>query len=111
MLAADGLLIIQAANCNSQIPAKLYEYLRARRPILALTDLNGDTARKLLSLDINTIAQLNSKEDIAYKLLEFIRSAKKNAAPVASMEKVMHNSRKARTEELANLLESVVVKH
>lgn len=111
MLAADGLLIIQAANCNSQIPAKLYEYLRARRPILALTDLNGDTARKLLSLDINTIAQLNSKEDIAYKLLEFIRSAKKNAAPVASMEKVMLNSRKARTEELANLLESVVVKH
>ena len=25
-LAADGLLLFQAANCNHQIPAKLYEY-------------------------------------------------------------------------------------
>src|SRR5689334_12215337 len=36
MLNADGLLIFQAANCNLQIPAKLYECLRARRPIFAL---------------------------------------------------------------------------
>ncbi len=38
MLDADGLLLFQASNCNNQVPAKLYEYLRARRPILALTD-------------------------------------------------------------------------
>jgi hypothetical protein len=47
MLAADGLLVLQAANCNYQVPAKLYEYLRARRPILALTDAAGDTAQTL----------------------------------------------------------------
>src|SRR5690606_1324512 len=47
MLAVDGLLLLQAANCNNQIPAKLYEYLRAQRPILALTDPAGDTAQKL----------------------------------------------------------------
>ena len=52
MLTADGLLVIQAENCNMQIPAKLYEYIRARRPILALTDSKGDTANKLLSLGI-----------------------------------------------------------
>lgn len=50
MLTVDGLLILQAANCNNQIPAKLYEYLRAQRPILALTDLVGDTAEKLRSM-------------------------------------------------------------
>jgi len=44
MLTADGLLLFQAAMCNHQIPAKLYEYLRAGRPILALTDAAGDTA-------------------------------------------------------------------
>ena len=32
MVRADGLLLLQAANCNEQIPAKLYEYLRAGRP-------------------------------------------------------------------------------
>ncbi|HEY7787908.1 MAG TPA: glycosyltransferase, partial [Casimicrobiaceae bacterium] len=44
MMRADGLLILQAANCNDQIPAKLYEYLRSGRPIIALTDPTGDTA-------------------------------------------------------------------
>ncbi len=34
MLRADGLVVLQADNCNAQIPAKLYEYLRCRRPIL-----------------------------------------------------------------------------
>ena len=44
MLRADGLLLLQAAMCNHQIPAKLYEYFRAGRPILALTDPAGNTA-------------------------------------------------------------------
>jgi len=29
MLRADGLLVLQASNCNDQIPAKAYEYLRS----------------------------------------------------------------------------------
>ena len=35
MMAVDALLVLQAGNCNDQIPAKIYEYLRATRPILA----------------------------------------------------------------------------
>ncbi|MBX3640555.1 MAG: glycosyltransferase [Nitrosomonas sp.] len=104
MLTVDGLLIIQAANCNSQIPAKLYEYLRARRPILALTDANGDTAMKLAGLGINTIAQLDSKEDIAQKLLLFIQTGKTQSAQFVPTETIMLNSRSARTKELAVLL-------
>lgn len=104
MLTVDGLLIIQAANCNSQIPAKLYEYLRARRPILALTDANGDTAIKLSGLGINTIAQLDSKEDIAQKLLLFIQTGKTQSAQFVPTETIMLNSRSARTKELAVLL-------
>ena len=37
---ADALLVLQASNCNEQIPAKLYEYLRTGRPILC-TDRSG----------------------------------------------------------------------
>ncbi len=107
MLTADGLLIIQASNCNNQIPAKLYEYVRARRPILALTDVKGDTASKLLSLGIKSIAQLDSKEDIAHKLLQFIELVKNNTARIVPMDEIMTNSRKFRTEELVSLLEKV----
>ena len=106
MLTVDGLLIIQAANCNSQIPAKLYEYVRARRPILALTDAGGDTAMKLSDLGIESIAQLDSKTDIAQKLLRFIQSGKAQPSPAIPMEKILLNSRGSRTKELVTILTS-----
>jgi glycosyltransferase involved in cell wall biosynthesis len=107
MLTADGLLILQAANCNNQIPAKLYEYLRTRRPILALTDPIGNTAATLLEAGIDTIAPLDSENDIIRELLRFLELGKKNEAPVASMEKILASSRRARTEELASLLGTI----
>ncbi|MCL6485693.1 MAG: glycosyltransferase, partial [Janthinobacterium lividum] len=84
MLAADGLLLLQAANCNAQIPAKLYEYLRCRRPILALTDLAGDSAAKLRHCGIDTIGQLASSADCARALLRFLALARQGRAPLAS---------------------------
>jgi glycosyltransferase involved in cell wall biosynthesis len=41
MRRADALLVMQASNCNEQIPAKVYEYLRAGKPILCLSDREG----------------------------------------------------------------------
>jgi glycosyltransferase involved in cell wall biosynthesis len=107
MLAADGLLILQASNCNRQVPAKLYEYLRARRPILALTDPAGDTAITLENAGIDTIARLDSKDEIMRALLRFLALAKRNEAPIATMEKVLASSRRSRTEELATILDQV----
>lgn len=43
MLDASALLIVQPVTRVS-IPGKLYEYLAARRPILALAEPDGDTA-------------------------------------------------------------------
>jgi hypothetical protein len=107
MLTADGLLILQATNCNHQIPAKLYEYLRARRPILALTDPVGDTAAALINMGINTITPLDSKDGIMHELLHFLALVKENNAPIASMEKVLNNSRRSKSKELANLFDQV----
>ena len=106
MLTADGLLIFQASNCNNQIPAKLYECLRARRPILALTDPAGDTAVALKKLGIDTIAPLDSKDLIMHELLHFMTLVKENNAPVVSIEKVMKNSRKSKSKELAAIFDN-----
>jgi hypothetical protein len=108
MLNADGLLIFQASNCNSQIPAKLYEYLRAHRPIFALTDPIGDTAGVLKAQGIDTIVPLGSKEEIADGLLNFLVRVREGRAPTASTEQVRNYSRKSRTKELARLLDSFV---
>lgn len=107
MLSADGLLILQASNCNNQVPAKLYEYLRARRPILALTDPAGNTAAALRNAGIDTIARLDSKDDTMQELMRFLSLAKRNEAPIAPMEKILANSRKSRTSELSDLLNRV----
>ncbi|AWN14293.1 glycosyltransferase [Salinisphaera sp. LB1] len=40
---ADALLLLQGQGFNRQVPAKLFEYLRAGRPLLALVDPDGDT--------------------------------------------------------------------
>ncbi|TFW30706.1 glycosyltransferase [Massilia horti] len=107
MLGAGGLLVLQASNCNHQIPAKLYEYLRAGRPILALTDPLGDTAAALRSAGIDTIAPLDSKEAIGEALAHFVPLAQAGRAPVASNAAVAANSRQARTAQLARLLDRV----
>ena len=107
MQAADGLLLLQAANCNGQIPAKLYEYLRCRRPILALTDLAGDSAAKLRHCGIDTIGQLASSADCARALLRFLELARQGRAPLASPAAIALQSRQARSNALADLLDQV----
>ena len=107
MLAADGLLVLQAANCNDQVPAKLYEYLRARRPILAFTDTAGDTARTLADAGIDTIAPLDSEARIAEQLIRFLALVRDGRAPVADAPRIAAASRRSRTVELARQLEAV----
>lgn len=102
MLQADGLLILQASNCNAQIPAKLYEYLRARRPILALTDPAGDTASVTRQAGIDAIAPLDGVEDIADLLTRFVRAPLLGTLPAENA--IASASRQARTMELTRLL-------
>lgn len=107
MLRADALLVLQATNCNEQIPAKLYEYLRAQRPILALTDPIGDTARVVLQAGIPAVAPLDSAPAIADLIRRFVTDTEGRNAWIASPESVQRTSREARAVELAHLLGEV----
>ncbi|HEX7983732.1 MAG TPA: glycosyltransferase [Duganella sp.] len=107
MLTVDALLVLQASNCNHQIPAKLYEYLRAGRPILALTDAGGDTAATLRASGIDTIAALDSQEDIMQALPRFLSLVRAGTAPLPPATVVASHSRHARSAVLAQLLDDV----
>ena len=107
MLAVDGLLILQAANCNAQVPAKLYEYLRADRPILALTDPAGDTARTLDAAGAGLVARLDCVADIREALLRLIRQIENGDWRRASRATVAGYSREAQAAKLAGLLDEV----
>ena len=108
MLQADGLLIFQAANCNWQVPAKLYECLRARRPILALTDPSGDTAAVLRAEGIDTVFPLDDPVAIRAGLLDFLAALRAGTAPSGNEASVSKHAREARTRELATLLDEVI---
>lgn len=107
MLGAGGLLVLQAANCNAQVPAKLYEYLRANRPLLALTDPAGDTWAAVRAAGIDTLAPLDDAQAIGAALLRFIELAESGTAPLASAAVRRSHARSARTVQLAALLDAV----
>ena len=107
MMRADGLLVLQAANCNDQIPAKVYEYLRCRRPIIALTDPKGDTAGVLSQAGIDNIARLDSVQEIVLELSRFLDQVRRGQIARPSDAFVRAASRLERTRELANLLEQL----
>lgn len=104
MLQADALMILQAASCNHQIPAKLYEYLKAKRPILALTDPKGDTAWVLKKAGMNSIAPLDSVEQIRTLLPGFIQSLQTYSAVLPDEQEINSASRENRTYLLSQLL-------
>lgn len=108
MMRADGLLVMQAANCNEQIPAKVYEYLRAERPLLGLTDPKGDTADLMVRAGVRHIAPLDAPDQIAKTLMDFLEALRDGsvAAPVQTL--VAQHSRLSRTSELAQVLGTIV---
>jgi hypothetical protein len=72
MLDADGLIIFQGYTSNPAIPAKLYEYFRARRPILALADATGETAMLMRNQSVGEIAPLEDENLIVDAMFRFL---------------------------------------
>jgi len=107
MLAADGLLLLQGRICNNQIPAKLYEYLRAQRPILALTERDGDTARALIGFGSPVIAPLEDRARILEALPQFLAKVRSGAPLAAELSRVSQYSRQAQARRFTEVLEEV----
>ncbi len=104
MLSVDALLVMQASNCNAQIPAKIYEYLRAGKPILGLTDPSGDTAGVLRGAGLNDIARLDSTDDIAQVLGAMVSKLARGNGTLPKPLAVQQASRRGRSAALNQLL-------
>ena len=102
MLRADGLIVMQGANCNEQIPAKLYEYFRARRPILGLADPRGDTGKAMGDAGVTHIAKLEDTDQVEGAIDSYL-GAVRSGAPF--VWKLSDMSRRARASALADVLE------
>lgn len=104
MLRADGLLLFQGSDCDHQIPAKIYEYFRAGKPILALVGPHGITASKLRQAYVPDIADMTNADDIATSLLVLLRRIRNGGKSGVARDFAARNSRKSRSAELAAIL-------
>ena len=102
MLRADGLIVMQGSNCNEQIPAKLYEYFRARRPILGLADPEGDTGKAMLGAGIVHVAKLEDADRVEAAIEGYVAALREQPGPIAALPDM---SRRARAVELARVLD------
>ena len=98
---ADALLLFQAANCDHQIPAKAYEYLRLRRPIFALATRTGDTAALLAEVGGATIASLADENEIYECLPRFLDNLRTGRHPLPDAQRIQRYARRNQAQQLA----------
>lgn len=108
MLRADALLLFQGSVCNHQVPAKIYEYYRAGKPILALADPAGISAQMLRDVGVQDIADIADQSAIATTLENLLDAMRRKARTGVAREAAALNSRKSRTAELARLLDQFI---
>lgn len=101
---ADALILFQAASCNHQIPAKVYEYLRLEKPILALTPQEGDTAALLNETGGATIVDLADEETMISSLPKFVSDVRHATHPLPDSEHIRRYARSHHALELARCM-------
>lgn len=104
MRRSDGLLLFQGAQCNRQIPAKAYEYLAARRPIIGLLDQAGDTHQLVASQwKVPYVADMQSAPAIVDVLKRFIADFRRQATFIPDAALIERHTRSAGADQLAQL--------
>ncbi|KEZ77869.1 glycosyltransferase [Salinisphaera hydrothermalis] len=108
---ADGLLLLQGRAFNAQVPAKVFEYLRAGRPTLALVSPGGDTAGLLTELGAGIQADPDDVDAVERALLDFVSGLERQSGgePIwqPDAERLSQYSRRRQTAELAALFDAV----
>jgi glycosyltransferase involved in cell wall biosynthesis len=105
---ADALVVLQGACCDHQVPAKVYEYLRLQKPILALTTHVGDTGSLLRDSGGATIIDMADETAIHEEFPEFLNRVRTGSHPVPALDKSRFYSRRSQTKRLSQHFDKIV---
>ncbi|MHB8762742.1 MAG: glycosyltransferase [Deferrisomatales bacterium] len=110
MAASDVLLLLQGGDdTRNLIPAKLFEYLRIGRPVLALTDPESATAEVLGELGGGRVVGIEDTRGIRQALLARMGDGRgEGGVPAVDRERLAGYSRRRLTGKLAALLDGLV---
>jgi glycosyltransferase involved in cell wall biosynthesis len=109
---ADLLLLLDSAGRRAGVPAKLYEYLGAGRPLLALAEMDGDTAAVLRQSGVaHRIAPPNDPERIRQALTELVDGLAAGTLAPPTEQQTARFTRAALAGRLAETLEELLLAH
>jgi glycosyltransferase involved in cell wall biosynthesis len=107
---ADLLLLLDSAGRRVGVPAKLYEYFGAGRPLLALAEADGDTAAVLRESGLpHRIAPPNDPAKIRLALGELVDGLAGHTLPAAVEQQTARFTRAAIAGRLAESLEGLLL--
>ena len=100
------LPINDTPNSLGVVPGKIYEYLGARRPIIGIGPLEGDSAGILKQSGAGQMFMYEAVSEIQKRIALYFESFKANELSAPRGE-IMHYSRKAMAKQYADLLENL----
>jgi glycosyltransferase involved in cell wall biosynthesis len=100
------LLIPNVENPEGILTGKLFEYLTAKRPILAIGPENGDLAAILEDTKAGVVVGFNNEEYLKFKILELYQQYKDNSLVVKS-KNIKKYHRKELTKQLASIIKNL----
>jgi len=93
-------------NVMGIIPGKLFEYLAAKRPIFAIGNTEGDSARIIKETSAGVVCDFKDKAKMKTELNKFFDLYKSGKLNVSSAG-ISHYSRKNKAAEMAAALDSI----
>lgn len=100
------LLVNQSPNAKGILTGKVFEYLAAKRPILALGPEGGDVENLILETQAGVFAQFNNEQDIKSKV-NWLWKEYENGYPSLSPSNYQRYSRKNLTHSLVQLMDAM----
>jgi len=119
MKATDFLLLIHKKEKGAEevLTGKIFDYLRAGKPIFAITPRNCGIKKFLEGLDIGIWADINNIEDISKKLINVLKIFRLNKwnewskRNTLNSQKIRKYSREYQYQKFENFIEKIVNKN
>tara|TARA_B100000809_G_scaffold187565_1_gene185867 strand:- start:29732 stop:30991 length:1260 start_codon:yes stop_codon:yes gene_type:complete len=100
------LLIPNVEKSEGILTGKLFEYLTAKRPILAIGPENGDLSEILKSTNAGVVVGFNNKEKLTVEIRKLYQQYKKGSLKVNSLN-IEQFHRKELTRNLSEIIKSI----
>jgi glycosyltransferase involved in cell wall biosynthesis len=102
------LILNNTDNSNWILPAKLFEYIYTKKPVLMLGEIESDAADITHSFQENKVVEFNDKENIKRAILSYYQQFKKGTI-LLNLESNDMYSRKHLTQDLVDVLNDLVM--